>query len=28
MNWGFGVTLFAASGTYLIGLIALAFTDQ
>jgi hypothetical protein len=23
MNWGFGVTLMAASGTYLIGLIAL-----
>jgi len=23
MNWGFGVTLLAASGTYLIGLIAL-----
>jgi len=23
MNWGFGVTLIAASGTYLVGLIAL-----
>jgi hypothetical protein len=23
MNWGFGVTLLAASGTYLVGLIAL-----
>ena len=23
MNWGFGVTLMAASGTYLIGLIAM-----
>jgi hypothetical protein len=26
MNWGFGVTTMAASGTYLVGLLALLVT--
>ena len=28
MNWGFQITLFAASGTYLVGLAALLLAER